>query len=95
MKKFALLTIGFTKPSPEMMEQWMSWFKSLEGKIVQQVGLRNGKKVTLEGTTDLAMDAEAITGYLIINAESIEEAEEIAKKCPMITATNVYEVAEH
>ena len=30
MKKFVLFTIGFTKPTPEIMEPWMNWFKSIE-----------------------------------------------------------------
>ena len=39
----------------------------------------------------MALDMEAITGYCIINAESMEEAEEIAKGCPIITGIRVYE----
>ena len=92
MKKFVLLTIGFTQPTPEIMESWMQWFKSIEDKITDQVGLRNGKEVTKEGITELPMDKDAITGYLVINAENIDEAIEIAQRCPMITSTKVYEV---
>jgi len=92
MKKFALLTIGFEKPSPEIMQEWMKWFSSIEEKIVQQVGLSGGKEVTPESVEDLQMDLEAITGYLIIQAGDMDEAIEIAKKCPMITSTKVYEV---
>lgn len=40
------------------------------------------------------MDLEAITGYLVIHAESMDEAMEIAKGCPMITGMRVYEVRE-
>ena len=46
MKKFVLLTIGFTEPTPEVMEPWMKWFKSIETRIVEQVGLRYGREVT-------------------------------------------------
>ena len=46
MKKFVLLTIGFTQPSPEIMESWMKWFKSIQDKIVDPIGLRNGKEVS-------------------------------------------------
>ena len=93
MKKFVLLTIGFTKPTPEIMEPWMKWFKSIEDRIVEQVGLRNGKEVTDDGVSDLKMDKYAITGYLVINAESMEEAVEIAQTGPMISSTKVYEIA--
>ena len=92
MKKFVLLTIGFTKPTPEIMEPWMKWFKSIEDKIVDQIGLRNGKEVTENSMTDLPMDLEAITGFLVINAENMEEALRIAQSGPMITSTKVYEL---
>jgi hypothetical protein len=92
MKKFVLITIGFTQPTPEIMESWMQWFKSIEDRIVDQIGLRNGKEVTKNGITELPMDKDAITGYLVINAENIDEAIKIAQSCPMITSTKVYEV---
>jgi hypothetical protein len=38
------------------------------------------------------MDKDAITGYIVINANNIEEAIKIAQNCPMITSTRVYEV---
>ena len=95
MKKFVLLTIGFTQPTPEIMESWMQWFKSIEDNIVDQIGLRNGIEVTKNGITELPMDKDAITGYLVINAENTDEAIKIAQSCPMITSTRVYEVLSH
>ena len=38
MKKFVLITIGFTQPTPEIMQSWMQWFKSIEDKIADQLG---------------------------------------------------------
>jgi hypothetical protein len=95
MKKFVLITIGFTQPTPEIMESWMQWFKSIEDKIADQIGLGNGKEVTKNGIIELPMDKDAITGYLVINAENINEAIKIAQSCPMITSTKVYEVMSH
>ena len=95
MKRFVLLTIGFTQPTPEIMESWMQWFKSIEDKITDQIGLSNGKEVTKNGIRELPMDKDAITGYLVINAENIDEAIEIAQRCPMITSTKIYEVVSH
>jgi len=34
---------------------------------------------------------ESLTGYLVINADSMDEAEIIAKACPIITSIRVYE----
>ena len=95
MKKFVLITIGFTQPTPEIMESWMQWFKSIEDKIADQIGLSNGKEVTKNGIRELPMDKDAITGYLVINVENIDEAMRIAQSCPMITSTKVYEVRSH
>jgi hypothetical protein len=46
MKKFVLMTVGFIQPTQEIMEAWMQWFKSIEDRIVDQVGLSNGKEIT-------------------------------------------------
>ncbi|MFC2168638.1 hypothetical protein ACFLRW_06590 [Acidobacteriota bacterium] len=95
MKKYVLLTIGFTPPTPEIMESWMEWFKLIDDKIVDQIGLRNGKEVTTSSIKELPMDKDAITGYVVINAENMDEAVKIAQDCPMITSTKVYEVISH
>ena len=92
MKKFVFLTIGFTNPTPVIMDTWNEWFKSIEDKMVDQVGLRNGKEVTKNDIIELPMDENAITGYVVIIAENMEEALEIAQSCPMITSTKVYEL---
>lgn len=92
MKKFMLMTIGFVKPNREIMESWMAWFNSLGERIVEQVGLRGGKELNSNGVVDLVMDREATTGYLIIEAKDMDEAIELAKGCPMITATRIYEL---
>ncbi|MDZ7625977.1 MAG: YciI family protein [Ignavibacteriaceae bacterium] len=94
MKKFVLLTVGFTTPTPEIMQSWEQWFKSIKDRIIEQVGLIKGKEITRSGISELAMDKEAITGYLVINAKDIDEAVEIAKRCPMISSTKVYEVMQ-
>ena len=95
MEKFILLTIGFIKPTPEIMEEWTKWFQSIGDKLVEQVGLMNGREVRKDEVKDLPMDLEAITGYLVIQAENIEEATKIAEQCPMITSTKVYQVMKH
>ncbi len=95
MKKFALITIGFTPPTSEIMTLWMQWFQSIENKIVEQIGFMNGKEVFSDGIKDLAMDKDAITGCIIIEAQNMNEALEIAQKSPMITSTKVYELRSH
>ena len=70
----------------------MKWFKSIEDKIVDQVDLRNGKEVSDIGIEEFQMGKDAITGYLIINAENMDEAVKIAQSGPKITSTKVYEI---
>ena len=50
-----------------------------------------GREITHTGTKELSLDKGAITGYCIINADNIDEAEKIAKDCPIITSVRVYE----
>ena len=38
------------------------------------------------------MDEEALTGYIVIETNDAEEAEKIAKSCPIITSIKMYEV---
>lgn len=92
MKKFFLLHYGFETPTPEIMDAWNTWFASYGGKFVDpgnRFGL--GREISKNGTRELPLDSEAITGYSIIEAESMEEAEMIAKACPGITGIRVYE----
>jgi hypothetical protein len=86
------MTVGFTPPTPRMMEQWNRWFKSLEDKMVDQIGLHDGRDVKDHGVKKLPMDRNAITGLVLIEAKDINEATEIARNSPMITSTRVYEV---
>ena len=96
MKKFVFLFIGFIQPTPEIMQSWMQWFKSVEDKAADMGNmLGQGKEITKNGTTELPMDLDAITAYMIFNADNMNEAEKIAQSCPMITSVKVYEVMSH
>ncbi len=93
MKQFMLLMYGFEPPTQEIMKAWGAWFESIADKTVDQGGFHGAaKEISASGTKDLPMDIEAITGYMVINAESIEEAEKIAGENPYITSIRVYEI---
>jgi len=92
-----------TQPSPEhlqnMMKDWQNWMGSIaarnklvssgnrladEGKVVKPGALvTNGPYVEIK---------EAIGGYILIRAESIDEAAEISKGCPILTIGGNVEV---
>lgn len=91
------------QPSPEqlqkMMKEWQNWMGSIaaqnklvnsgnrlagEGKVVKSGAIvTNGPYVEIK---------EAIGGYTIVRAESLEEAAEIAKDCPILSIGGNVEV---
>jgi hypothetical protein len=92
MKKFFLLHYGYETPTPEIMDAWSKWFTSFGDRFDDSgTGFVSGREITHNGTRELTPDSEAITGYSILNAENIEEAEKIAQDCPFITGIRVYE----
>ena len=54
----------------------------------------SGREISDTRTKDLPLGTESITGYSIINAESLDDAEKIAHSCPYIASIRVYEAME-
>ena len=92
MKKFMFLHVGFEKPTPEVMDQWKTWFESIADKQVDQQGFACGREISKGGNRDLPWDMECLTGYNIIEAESMEEAEKLAENNPFISSIRIYEL---
>ncbi len=91
MEKFVFITVGFETPTPEVMEAWNNWFASIGDKIVDSGSpLGPGREITRSGTKELPLGMESLTGYTIINAENMDEAEKIAQDSPIITSMRVY-----
>jgi len=88
-----LLHFGFEKPTPEIMTAWNEWFGSVADRSVEHGGFHGGaREISHSGTRDLPMEAESITGYSIINAESLDDAVKIAQDNPFIASIRVYEI---
>ena len=92
MKKFMLLHYGFEPPTPEIMAAWGSWFESIADVQADQGGFSGGREISKDGTKDLPWDRESITGYNIIEAESLDAAVEIAQGNPFIDRIRIYEL---
>jgi hypothetical protein len=92
MKKFVLMHIGFETPTPEIMGAWEAWFNSIAEKTVRNVGFGAGREVSKDGVKDLAWNMESITGYSVIEAEDLDEAQKIAESNPFIASIRIYEV---
>ena len=95
MKKYMLLHIGFEKPTPEIMAAWGKWFESIADRTVDSGGFSDAREISKSGTRELPMGMESITGYNIITAESLDEAEKIAQSNPYIASIRVYEIRSH
>ena len=96
MKRYMLLHFGFEKPTPEIMGAWSKWFESIADKTVENGGFHGAaREISHDGVRDLPLAPDSITGYSIVNAESIEEAEALAKGNPFIASIRVYEISQH
>jgi hypothetical protein len=92
MKNFMLLHYGFEQPTPEIMQAWKAWFASVSDKQVEQGGFSAGREISKSGTRDLPWNMDSITGFNIIRAESLDAAEELARKNPFISSIRIYEL---
>lgn len=92
MKQFMLLHVGFEMPTAEIMAKWNQWFEETKSITIDMGGFMNGCTISKAGTSELAMDLDALTGYSLIEAETREEAEAIAARNPFISSIRIYEV---
>jgi hypothetical protein len=92
VKSYLILHYGFEKPTREEMDAWNEWFESIADKQVDRGGFAGGREISSSGTRDLPFGKDSITGYTVIGAESLDEAEKVARECPIVASTRVYEV---
>ncbi len=93
MKKFVLLHYGFEKPTAEIMAAWGKWFEATSDRIIDMGGhFSGGREISKAGTKDLPLGLESITGFTIVSADNLDDAEKIAKSNPYISSIRVYEV---
>ena len=94
MKKFVMMHFGFEKPTPEIMAAWGKWFESIKDNVVDMgnVGFRGGREISNDGTKDLPMGLDSITGFSVVQAESLDHAEKMAQGNPFISSIRVYEL---
>ncbi len=100
MAKFVLVYTGgggmgdTPEEQQKMMEDWMNWFGSL-GDAVADPGNPFGVSCTI--TSDGAVrdgGAAALGGYSIITADSVSDAADKAKGCPVLSSGGGIEVYE-
>ena len=100
MKEFAFIfrrdiTANEEQPSPEqlqgMMKLWQDWMGSIAAQNkLSSSGNRLGTKGKVVKPGSIVTDGpyveikEAIGGFIIVKADSIDEAAELAKGCPIL-----------
>ena len=89
-----LVEYGFKKPTPEVMEAWKDWFGKIGVQTVEQKGITATSVLDASGMQEITADLQRATGYTILTAESMEEAQTIARQCPFITSIALFELAE-
>lgn len=93
MKKFVLLHYGFERPTPDIMAAWGKWFESMKDRIIDLGGhFSGGREISKIGTRDLPLGLDSITGFTIVSADSLDDAEKIAQSNPFISSIRIYEV---
>ena len=92
MKKFVFLYYGFENPTPEIMAAWGKWFESMKDNIIDMSHFSGGREISKAGTKDLPLGLESITGFTIMSADSLDDAEKMAQSNPYISSVRVYEM---
>ena len=83
------------------MQKWGAWMQELaqQGKLVDGLPLSgDGKVVEKAGATvhdgPFAEGTEVVGGYLIVNADSIDDAVKLSEQCPIFEYDGTCEVRE-
>jgi len=95
MARYMLLHVGFEKPTEEIMAKWNEWFASVADISVEHGGFMGGREITHDGTSELPWGADSMTGYSIIEVDSMDDAERIASGNPFIKSIRIYEMRAH
>ena len=100
MANYLFIYHGGTHPSePEeikkVMAAWQEWFTDMGERVVDG-GNPVGMSSTVHGDKTVSKDggANPVGGYTVIAANDQQEAEEVAKGCPLLDAGGSVEVAE-
>lgn len=99
MPQYVITYLGGNQPSsPEegkkQMSKYMEWIASLGEHAVSPMNpFKNTNTVSPDGSVKTGSSTK-MSGYTIINANSIEEAVSVAKACPFLEIGGSLEVSE-
>ncbi len=75
------------------MKAWMEWFGSL-GPAVKDVGNPFVASIALSTDGSRGSAAAGLTGYSIIEADSIDDAAKLGAGCPLLSSGGTLEIYE-
>ncbi len=93
MKKSVVLTYGFTAPTDDIQKPWGAWFTAAGPRLVDPGSpFGRGFELTRTGRAELTLETPSpLVGYCILNAESLDEAEQLVSTMPIIDSVRIYE----
>jgi hypothetical protein len=92
LKKFLYLTYGFALPTPAIIEAWNAWFESIKESVIEKGHFPRGLEISQGGVKDLPLGPDAITGFVVVEAASFEEAARMAQSNPFVSSIRLYEM---
>src|SRR5262245_33350267 len=91
MAKFVLLYSGGSMPETEteqaaVLQAWTAWYNELGSAVVDAGNPFKpmAKSITSDGTVSDGPIGTPASGYTIIEADSLDEAVDMAKDCPVL-----------
>jgi hypothetical protein len=91
MQRFLLLYKGPPTPPTATHEGWPEWFGNVGGALVD-IGSPMANGVVLHPDGSTSEDADPLRGYSLIEAESMDEALELVRDHPLLTADLEYRI---
>ena len=80
-------------PQPGEEKAWGAWFGRL-GPAIAESGHRTGTSRTVPAQQGGSVDGRVLTGYIVITAEDLDAAVDLASGCPGLAHQVSVEVAE-
>ncbi len=99
MKKFMYLFVGgkANEDKEEGKKQWMTWMQDL-GQKIDSGDMFTPKSKKVKGDMQVedydGMEEYAMSGYLLVHAEDLDEAVEMLKGCPLLSEGGKVKVLE-
>ncbi len=93
MKKFVVLTYGFTTPTDEVQQAWGAWFAAVGPHLIDPGSpFGRGVELTNDGRTELALGSPSqLVGCCLLAAEDLAHAESLGRSMPIIESVRIYE----